>query len=326
MRLPTILVAGPVFLDIILAGFDGLPENGREVFIDSVEFSPGGAGITAAVLALLGRPVELVSAVGGDSAGQFVRERLDRYGVGTVAISRRACATPTSIVFPYKGDRFFVTAGNSRSTDLHSIAQSIEQRIRIDPPVSGMHIAFEYLRNEEIKTAVCAARAQGVHISAGIGFAEAEGWDASCWEILRLLDVFFLNNDEAAMVCKTADPEKAMSLLRQYVPMPVMTLGQEGCMLAIPGNAGRNHDVPVRMVHIPSVPVPVLNTCGAGDSFAAAFIASLAAGLTAEESASFSVRVGAATVASVSSIPREDLLLALRDELGTDTSMRSVLP
>jgi sugar/nucleoside kinase (ribokinase family) len=315
VRLKTVLVAGPVFLDIIPAGFAGLPENGTEAFIDSIEFSPGGVGITAAVLTLLGSPVELISAVGSDTAGQFVRDQLARYGVDTSAVSTGQAATPTSIVFSYNGDRSFITSGIAGLKHSPDIARRLVERIRLGSSVAHLHTAFEYLLDEEIRAAVIAAHNQGVRISASIGFAEAASWKDPWWDILRLLDIFFLNKEEAAMICKTTDPASALRRLRQHVSMPVMTLGQEGCMLFRPNTIIGDQDSLDHIVHIPSSPVEVVTTCGAGDSFAAAFIAAQAAGMSAEESAAFSVHVGAAAVASAWSVPHEDYLRLSRAKL-----------
>ena len=67
----------------------------------------------------------------------------------------------------------------------------------------------------------------------------------------------------------------------------VVRLGMSGCLVAQRGSA---------VVHVPGVPVPIVDTTGAGDAHLGAFIAGLAGGLGASAAAERANGVAALTV------------------------------
>src|SRR5258708_34369643 len=67
-----VLVAGELFADLVMTGFDALPQPGEEAFASEFRREPGGAAITAMGLARLGRRTGLIGAVGAtDGAGML---------------------------------------------------------------------------------------------------------------------------------------------------------------------------------------------------------------------------------------------------------------
>ena len=74
-----------------------------------------------------------------------------------------------------------------------------------------------------------------------------------------------------------------------------ITLGARGCALL----AGDD------FVEAPGIPVTVIDSVGAGDAFAAAFVHGLASGWTAADIADFANRAGAAVAAVRGAIPAQ---------------------
>lgn len=75
--------------------------------------------------------------------------------------------------------------------------------------------------------------------------------------------VCFPNRDEAAVLVGTADPPTMASRLTRHYGVVALTLGGQGCVLAVPG------EQPVR---IEAHPARAQDTTGAGDAFCAAFL------------------------------------------------------
>lgn len=287
-----VLVAGPVFLDIIPVGFKGFPVDGTESYVDSVSFSLGGAGITAGVLAMLGARSLLASSAGDDAPGAFLRSEFARLGIGLEYFAVSGGPTDVSLVFPSGGDRSFITAA-FRDPGLPA---SVERAVLrgIGEGVSRMHLSFDLLGDDGVRAACSRARAEGISVSSGIGFDAARDWSAESWRLVESLDAFFLNRDELRMIAGADDVSRALDRLSGAVGLPVVTLGPEGC--ALPAEDGT-------LLSIPAAPARVVNPCGAGDSFAAAFLYAQERGLDRRRSAELAVRVGARTVESPGSIP-----------------------
>ena len=69
------------FVDITFAGLESLPGPGEERRSQDLLRSPGGGAITAVGLARLGLSVALVSPIGADTDGDFLRTELAAEGV-----------------------------------------------------------------------------------------------------------------------------------------------------------------------------------------------------------------------------------------------------
>ncbi|MCZ9342390.1 PfkB family carbohydrate kinase, partial [Streptomyces sp. TRM76130] len=110
-------------------------------------------------------------------------------------------------------------------------------------------------------------------------------------EVLDACDPLVVNEHEAKVLLGAArvsdDPgDWARILLAKGPRSVVVTLGAEGALVASEEGVAR----------VPSVPVDVVDTTGAGDAFTAALACRLGAGATLTEAAAYAARVGAAAV------------------------------
>jgi fructokinase len=118
-------------------------------------------------------------------------------------------------------------------------------------------------------------------------------------DLLRAAHVVKLNEAEQASVCRhtglPTDFERFCRDGRQRFGWKAvaLTLGVRGCAVL----AGDD------FVQSPAVPVAVVDSVGAGDAFAAAFVHGLASGWTATATADFANRAGAAVAAVRGAIP-----------------------
>ena len=82
-------------------------------------------------------------------------------------------------------------------------------------------------------------------------------------DALRETDVFFANGAEATRIARAGDVEEAARALAALGPLVVVRLGAEGALAVAEDE----------VLRAPSVPVDVVDTVGAGDSFNAGFLA-----------------------------------------------------
>jgi sugar/nucleoside kinase (ribokinase family) len=84
-------------------------------------------------------------------------------------------------------------------------------------------------------------------------------------EWIGMMDILLLNEEEALYISQISDLHGALVALATKAPIVVIKRGAEG-VTAISER--------VRTVELPALDVEVIDTTGAGDSFAAGFIAS----------------------------------------------------
>jgi ribokinase len=110
---------------------------------------------------------------------------------------------------------------------------------------------------------------------------------------LPYTDLLFVNQEEAQMLTGSSEPEAVTRSLRRHgVRDVIMKLGGEGC--AVLTHEGSHY--------VPGVRVDVVDTTGAGDCFAGAFLTALYRGESYAEAARFANAVGAMAVGTLGAI------------------------
>ena len=129
-----------------------------------------------------------------------------------------------------------------------------------------------------------AARAAGLTTSLDTAWDSRGDWMILLEPCLPYLDVLFVNEDEARMLTGLDDPAKNAEAFR--VPLFVMKLGARGCYVATRDGAAL----------VAGFAVKAIDTTGAGDCFAGAFLTGLARGMHPFEAGQVANAVGALTV------------------------------
>jgi len=164
---------------------------------------------------------------------------------------------------------------------------------------------------ETVRTMSRKAAAEGVTValSASDGFVMDEAREP----VLELLEgpvgLFFLNQDEARHLTGANDPQEATARRSEWSAISALTLGGEGSLL-IRGS---------ERIRIPPVEVPVVDTSGAGDLYAAGLLAGLAGGLSLEQAGQLASRVAAQVVSLHGPRLPDDFRLA-PEKIGTGTA------
>lgn len=254
---PEVLVAGEIYADLIMAGFDFFPKPGQEAF--AREFRReigGGAAITACGLASLGTRAGLFGICGADHRA-WIAARLGECGVDTDALAEDP-AEPTGFTVAVTGpaDRtFFSYLGANRG-----FAAALQ-----NASLDGVrHVHLAWAPPWDIAAALFGRiHRAGATVSLDAGWHEDWLADPYAMEALRSVDIFFPNETEAARLTGETDPEHMLLKFREAgLPGVALKLGANGSRLLI-GESFYGA--------APREVVPI-DTTGAGDCFDAGFL------------------------------------------------------
>lgn len=265
---PAVLVIGELNVDIIAAGLAGPPQLGKELEAKSFEVVLGSASaIFASGLARLGHRVAFVSKVGADSFGQLCRERLAALGVDTDWVRvAHGSTTGVTLCLSTKADRAQVTypgaiaelgAGDVPRnafrgfSHLHLSCFALQKRLRP---------AFAQLFAQ--------ARRGGLTTSFDPNASLTGPMRQRALRVLPQVDLLFLNEQEAAELTGEKSARAAAQQLSQRAGRVIIKLGRRGALSARDG----------KIVSIPGRRVRVVDTTGAGDSFAAGYVTAFLSG------------------------------------------------
>jgi sugar/nucleoside kinase (ribokinase family) len=268
--------AEPAFLDLTLTGLDAIPSPGEERMATDFLRSPGGGAITAVGAARLGLSSSLVSPLGDDAVGILLRTLLADDGVRWDG--RLVARTPVTVIMPTNGDRAMATFDPGEGVTADELAAVEPRAVVLSIPRLPLAPA-------------------GARVYASVGDVDARALSGGeLPDSLRAARALLVNEREALLLTGVADAESAATRLAQRVPLAIVTLGSDGALAA--GAEGT--------VHVPGVPVDVVDTTGAGDLFAAAYVWADHWGAPLEQRlrwsvlyASLSVRVATAVAGAV---------------------------
>ena len=305
-----IVCCGNIVFDILVRPVDELRWSAT-TWVESIEQHIGGNGAnTSFALARLGVPVRLLSVVGSDATGGQLCTILSEAGVDTQSIESCSEPTATSIVLVKSdGTRLFLHRPGSSSV-------AFPEPIRFTPDLIGglphFHMANVFalpmLRAHAGET-LRRAREAGLTTSLDTGWDSRGQWMEVLRPCLPHVDILFVNEDEARMLSGCSGAKEAAAAFRaEGAGTVVVKLGGAGC-------AAFTDDGEIRA---PGIEVPVVDTTGAGDSFAGGFLAALHYGKDLAGAARFANAVGALSVQGLGSVR------GLRDLAGTEQFLRSL--
>src|SRR5919107_5527842 len=281
-----------------------------------VLFPSGSMTIFALALARLGARVGLLSRVGDDDLGRWMRARVEEAGIDTEGIATVAGQlTPLALAS--------VDATGNKSFSYYrfaGISDPLATLRAVDVPDAALLRArvFDFgeasLRSPLMRaeTLLLVQRARDL----GLAVCYTPNYRAAAWsggpleaadvqrQALALADVVLMNAEESELLSGCSDPRAAAQGIVAMGPsLVVITSGSNGAIVAIDG----------AVTSIPAVPVNVVFDIGAGDSFHAGFLAVWRPGGDPIAATRF------ATHAAALKISREPLpeLLPTRDEVVT---------
>lgn len=256
-KTPAVLSIGRLYCDLIFTGLEALPQLGREVFARDMKIvAGGGAFISAAHFAHIGRSVALVARLGTDSLSQGLTTDLTIDGLDLSFLETSENAGPQLTVASVIGnDRAFLSrrAGTAHPSTLEDALAWKNAK--------HLHIA-EYATLHEIPDLIAKAKAAGLTISLDPSWDETLIYSEDFLTNCAGVDIFLPNSEEAEAITGESDPSKALDILSEHFPLVVLKTGAEGAWVRFDKTS----------VHLPAETVEVVDTTGAGDAFNAGFI------------------------------------------------------
>ncbi|UXX81894.1 ribokinase [Roseovarius pelagicus] len=229
-----------------------LPQPG-ETLAAAAHFSGlGGKGANQSVAAALaGAEVVHIGAVGAD--GGWMVDLLNGYGVGTRHIAVKPAPSGHAIItVDDQGENAIVLyPGANRTVEEEQVTKALAEAGR------GDWLMMQNETNCQVEAAL-SARERGAKVAYSAAPFDPEAVRA----VTPLIDLLILNEVEAAQLETGA---QGMSTLRT-----IITKGAAGAVFLEQGKAP---------VEVPAFAVPVVDTTGAGDTFAGYTVAALAQGM-----------------------------------------------
>ncbi|MEI8410713.1 MULTISPECIES: ribokinase [unclassified Kribbella] len=246
---PDVVVVGSANVDLVLP-VQRIPRPGETVLSGVMTRGPGGKGANQAVAsARAGARTAIVASLGVDDAGDLLRDALSGSGVDLSLVSSSTTPTGTAIItVDESGENAIVVApGANGELALTEDAARVVGRAKI--VLSQLEIPFDTVRE--------AAATSSFFILNAAPAAELSD------ELLADVDLLVVNETEAELIAG-AD----RSALLKRVPAAVVTLGGAGAVILTRGEGE---------IVVPGVPVDVVDTTAAGDTFCGVLAATLSA-------------------------------------------------
>jgi sugar/nucleoside kinase (ribokinase family) len=289
-----VLVVGDVMTDIIV-----VPEGPMVRGSDrraTIRSRPGGSGANQAVwLGSMGTRVTFVARVGAADKGHLEAYFKGFYVDPVLIADARLPSGVLVTVVDDDGERSFLT---DRGANL-ALAPSDMPVWLLDDTALVLMSGYSYFA-EVPRSAVMyltgEAGERGIGFAvdaASVGFLEEVG-ARNFLDWTRGASILFTNRDEALALSGSTDLEAQMRMLGSNYGRVVIKLGAEGAAL------GNKEGIAVTL---PAPPVVAVDTTGAGDAFAAAFITAELKGSLADDCLRAGIVAGAEAVKKIGGQP-----------------------
>ena len=289
-----ILCIGDAMIDVIVQMKSAINLN-SDTLSDISMHSGGAAANTATWLAHLGVDTAFAGRIGDDISGANFHSELDSFGVRHENLPIEGAKTGTVVVLvDQSGNRtMFPDAGANSglsASDLPSLTE-----------FDGVFLSGYSLFNSESSKGVVGIinSIQQLKIPiffdvASVGTMEAFG-RVHALSLIHGFAGLFMNESEAEYLTGTSIPKEQFEFLQVRAPLIVIKGGAKGAVAKFDGK-----DEIAR----PARAAQVIDTTGAGDAFAAGFLASWLTSKDLEAAISSALEVAAQCVATIGARPR----------------------
>jgi ribokinase len=304
---PKVIALGDINLDMI-AHIPCYPQPGGDGIARTLLTRSGGSATnTARALARCGIATGLISRTGNDVFARECLAELCMVGVD-VSLVQRDPTVPSGMMFivvtPDGQRTMFGYRGANACTDPDALDADAIRAGR------WLHISgYALLESPQAKAALRAlsiAHDAGLAISLDLGLEIVLRKPDLVRTLFPYVDVLFPNEDELGALVEADSLKKALLRLHQIgLPTIALKLGARGCMLSEGGE----------VLHVPAFSIVAVDSTGAGDAFAAGFIAGRFRGLSLRACGLWANAMGAlaASVEGGESPGRSDILPFLRE-------------
>jgi sugar/nucleoside kinase (ribokinase family) len=277
-KLCEVYCVGNAVADVLARPVDQLAASGTSQRLDDLALGPGGNAVnTAIALARMGISVRISAAIGADQFGQFLSDRVRAEGIdpaGLVTIPGAKTSTSIVLVETSGERRFLHLRGVNAHFSGHHVDWSQVEGARIFHYASAFALpAFD---EGHLEPALKRARKMGCLTSINICWDVRARWLKLLQPALAYTDFIFPNCEEGRQLTGQQEPAAIAAHLRALgVKTVIVKLGAAGCYVESAAGA----------FTAPGFAVQPLDTTGAGDCFAAGFLAAICRGQSLAQAA-----------------------------------------
>lgn len=275
-------IIGAAHLDALVEGVDGTALHLGSTPAERIRLGFGGDALNEAVtLTRFGGAVDLISKIGTDSAGDMVLNFCRSAGLSVEHVQRED-GLPTSmniVLVDHAGERRFITDPNSSLRAL-ALSDVLPLVASLSPVVCFASLfVFPRFRAEELAPLFSAIKQRGCLLAADMTKRKNGERLSDLAGVWQHIDILFANAEEAGLLTSATNvAQMAQELRNGGVACVVIKTGARGCYVASDAVTGA----------VPGcVSRACVDTTGAGDSFAAAFLFAHAAGRKPDDCARF---------------------------------------
>ena len=292
-----VLCIGDVMLDVVtkIAVMPSEINYGSDTPAQISTHGGGAAGNVAAWLTRTDARATIVGHVGNDSAGAALVNEFDALGVRhhNLVVDNGHSGVVVVLVDPTGERTMFPDNGVNSGLTI----KDLPELDGFDAVYISGYSPLDSLSRDGIKAMITKIKAAGLPIyfdpaSVG-GMKDVDTQEIKSW--LPQMDVLLLNEEEATYLTGLTDAEDALDQLLQTSTTVVIKRGPHGAIGKSRGGES---------VAVPALSTEVVDTTGAGDSFAAGFIAHYALTKNMQHGLEAGAAVAARCVAIVGARPR----------------------
>jgi len=257
-----LLVAGEINPDLILSDPNLEARFGQtETLVKEAALTIGSSSVIFACgAARLGLKTAFIGVVGKDLFGEFMLQAMATRGIDTSPVILDAQQqTGMSVILNRGPDRAILThLGSMNALRASDLSDDLLSK------TAHLHISSYFLQTKlqpGLPSLLHRAHSLGLTVSLDTNWDPKEAWKGLN-ELLPLTDIFLPNQNEALAISGSADIEQALGVLSKVCPTVAIKLGREGAI----AQHGKE------IIRLPALPVRVVDTVGAGDSFDAGFL------------------------------------------------------
>lgn len=262
----SVTVIGEAYVDLI-APVDNI--NPGETHHREIKMFAGGLANVAIQVSKLGEKAKFIGKVGSDPFGNYLRQKLKENGVRDLTIVDPEAPTGLCVSLAYEsGERTMIANRGANDNLTNQDVESHLDEIKESKIIyfSGYSILKERTKAIILKCIEKCRKDSEIYFNTGASNSIRENFK----DVIKdLVDVLILNQDEARILTRRFES------LNDLVSLAVVTQSSEGCSII------KNK----KIITVKTKKINAKDTTGAGDVFAAGFIAGKLKGLNEEERA-----------------------------------------
>lgn len=315
-----VICLGILVADVIARPVDEYPKRGELTLCQQIEPSVGGCAANTGIgLQKLGVQTGILGKTGNDGFGDFLRDVLSEHGLNASGVARdeKTSTSATMVMVSADGERSFIHCLGANATfTADDVNWDLIKGAKL------LHIAGHFLM-PSFDGSPCAEvlrRAKEMGITTALDTAwDASGkWMKTLRPTLPYIDYFVPSYSEARRCMADLDvsndsPENvARAFQDEGVGVVALKMGEAGSYI----RAGQNENY--KEYRIPPFRVRAVDATGAGDAFAAGFLAGVMNGFDLETTGKLANATGACCVTQVGTVggirPLEETLAFVEEQ------------